>query len=82
MAAGRALGFKRMAGSEIDFKRVMKALLGYSLAESHQHAGSYSAHPVVHNWCAETISCGLNELKMTAVKMVGPAVPDQSEAEY
>ena len=51
-----------MAASEIDFKRVMKALLGYSLVESHQHTDSYSVHPVVHDWCAETIGRGLDKL--------------------
>ena len=71
-----------MAASEIDFKRVMKGLLGYSLVESHQYTDSYSVHPVVHDWCTETISRGLDGLMITAVKMVGAAVPGDSEAEY
>ena len=73
---------QKIAESEIDFKRVMKALLGYSLVESHQYTDSYSVHPVVHDWCAETIGRGLDGLMMTAVKMVGAAVPDHSEAKY
>ena len=73
---------QEMAKSEIDFKRVMKALLGYSLVESRQRTGSYSIHPVVHDWCAETISRGMDGLMMTAVKLVGAAVPDDAEAEY
>ncbi len=73
---------QEMAASEIDFKRVMKALLGYSLVEAHQRTESYSVHPVVHDWCAETISRRLDGLMMTAVKMVGAAVPEHLEAEY
>ena len=57
-----------MAESEIRFKRVMKALLAYSL--------------MVHDWCAETISRGGDELMVAAVKVVGAAVPGHSEAEY
>lgn len=40
---------QELAESEIGFKRVMKALLDYSLIESRQESGSYSMHPVVHN---------------------------------
>jgi len=71
-----------MAESEINFKRVMKALLGYSLVESHQHTDSYSVHPVVYDWCAETIGHRLDGLMMTAVKMVRATVPDHLEAKY
>ena len=73
---------QEMAANEIDFKRVMGALLGYSLVESHQRTDSYSVHPVVHDWCAETISRGLDGLVMTAVKIVATAVADYTEAEY
>ena len=73
---------QEMAESEIDFKRVMKALLGYSLVESRQRTDSYSIHPVVHDWCAETISRGMDGLMMTAVKLVRAAVPNYAEAEY
>ena len=36
----------------------MKKLLAYSLVESHQDTESYSMHPVVHDWCIESISRG------------------------
>ena len=71
------------AGTErIGFKRVMKALLDYSLIESRQHSESYHLHPVVHCWCIETISSGKGDLMTTALLIVGTATPDYSEAEY
>jgi hypothetical protein len=73
---------QELAQSEIGFKRVMKALLDYSLIESRQHSESYSLHPVVHDWCAETISSSEDNLIITALTIIGNAVPDQSEAEY
>ena len=67
---------------EVRFKRVMKGLLTYSLIESHQDTGSYSMHPVVHDWCTESISRGKVDLTRLALMMVGLAVPGQSEPEY
>jgi len=61
---------------------VMKSLLAYSLIESHQHTESYSIHPVVHDWCTETISCGKGDLMVAALIVVSTAAPDHSEAEY
>ena len=71
-----------LVGSEIDFKRIMESLLAYSLIESHQDRESYSIYPVVHDWCAETISSGQGDLKLAALMIVGTAAPDHSEAEY
>jgi len=73
---------QELASSEIHFKRVMKSLLAYSLIESHQHTESYSIHPVVHDWCTETISCGKGDLMVAALIVVSTAAPDHSEAEY
>ena len=73
---------RELTESEIRFKRVMKALLDYSLIESRQHSESYSTHPVVHDWCAETISSSRNDLMIAALTIVGNAVPHHSEAEY
>lgn len=76
-------GHKWLQGkSEIRFKRVMKALLDYSLIESCQDSESYSMHPVVHDWCAETIGDGKDNLVIAALTIVGTAAPDHSEAEY
>ncbi len=72
---------QELAQSEIGFKRVMKALLDYSLIESRQHSESYSMHPVVHDWCAETISSSKDDL-IAALMIVGNAAPDHSEAKY
>ena len=57
-------------------------LLAYSLVESHQGTESYSIHPVVHDWCIESISNGDLKLMMLAPTIVGFAVPSQSEPEY
>ena len=73
---------QELTGSEIGFKRVMKSLLAYSLIESHRDRESYSMHPVVHDWCAETISAGQGDLMLAALTIVGTAAPDHSEAEF
>ena len=67
---------------ELSFKRAMKRLLAYSLVESHQDTGSYSMHPVVHDWCMESISRGKIDLMRLALATVGLAVPEQSEPVY
>ena len=71
-----------MAQRETGFKRVMKALLDYSLIESRQHNESYSLHQLVHDWCAEALSSSKDDMVMTALMIVRFAVPDWSEAEY
>ncbi len=58
-------------------------LLAYSLVESHRDTESYSIHPVVHDWCVESISRGKHYLIMLALTVVGFAVvPESSEPEY
>ena len=73
---------QELAGGEIVFKGTMQSLLAYSLIESQQDRESYSMHPVVHDWCAETVSCGHEDLLLAALIIVGRASPDHSEAEY
>ncbi|KAI4264895.1 MAG: hypothetical protein L6R42_000009 [Xanthoria sp. 1 TBL-2021] len=73
---------QELAGSEIVFKRVMESFLAYSLIESHGDRESYSMHPVVHDWCTETISYGQVDLMLAALRIVGTAAPGYSEAEY
>ena len=68
--------------SEISVNEVMRALLAYSLIESHERIESYSIHPVVHDWCTESISRGQVDNILLAVTIVGSAVPSQSEPEY
>ena len=74
--------FRDLVRSEISFNRVIKILLAYSLVESHQGTESYSIHPVVHDWCMESISNNDLELMMLAPTIVGLAAPSQSEPEY
>ena len=64
---------------ELRFKGVMKRLLAYSLVESHQDIESYSMHPVVHDWCIESISCGKLDLMRLALIIVGAAAPKPLE---
>lgn len=71
-----------LAGSEIDFKRIMKNLLANSLIESYRDRESYSMHPVVHDWCVETISRGQHDLMVATLMIVGAAAPGDLEAEY
>ncbi|KAL8942220.1 MAG: hypothetical protein Q9211_001487, partial [Gyalolechia sp. 1 TL-2023] len=80
---------QELAQSEIGFKGVIRSLLAYSLIESHQHTESYSIHPVVHDWCTETISedktisDGNGNLITIALTIIGTAAPsDHSESEY
>lgn len=73
---------QELAGSEIVFKRVIESLLDYSLIESHGDRESCSMHPVVHDWCAETISRGQHDLMAAALTIVGTTAPDHAEAEY
>ena len=67
--------------SEIGFGRIMKKLLAYSLVESHQDTESYFIHPVVHDWCLESISRDKLELMILATTTVGFAAPGQTERE-
>ena len=74
--------FQDIVQSEISFKRVVKMLLAYSLVEPHLNTESYSIHPVVQDWCVESISRGKHDLMMLALTIVGHAVPKPSEPEY
>ncbi|KAL9633793.1 MAG: hypothetical protein Q9164_004485 [Protoblastenia rupestris] len=67
---------------ELRFKRVMKKLLAYSLIESYRDRESYSVHPVVHDWCIESISRGRLDLMTLALMIVGFATLTQSEPAY
>ena len=60
----------------------MRALLAYSLIESHERTESYSIHPMVHDWCTESISRGQVDSISLAFIIVGSAVSSQSEPEY
>ena len=74
--------FQDLAQDEISFKKIIKTLLAYSLVESRRDSESYSIHPVVHDWCTETISYGKADLVILACAVIGFAVPDHTEPEY
>ena len=74
--------FQDLAQDEISFKEIIKTLLAYSLVESHRDIESYSIHPVVHDWCSETISYSDAGLVVLACTVIGFAVPDRTEPEY
>ncbi len=74
--------FQDLVWSEIGFKNEIKKLLAYSLIESRQDIESYSIHPVVHDWCIESISKGKLNLLLLASTIVGLAAPEDSEPEY
>ncbi|MCJ1424696.1 hypothetical protein MMC29_002584, partial [Sticta canariensis] len=73
---------KGLTRSEISFKSTMKTLLAYSLVESSRNGESYSIHPVVHDWCRESIGQDQTDLILLALIIVGNAVPDHSEKAY
>ncbi len=73
--------FQDIVRSEIAFNRVMKTLIKYSLVESHQGNESYSIHPVVHDWCLESMSKGNAHLIALALTIVGFAARFTLEAE-
>ena len=73
---------QKLAQSEIDFKRIIKTLLNYSLIESRQHSESYFMHSVVHDWCAEMISFNKYDLMIATLIIVDNAASDWSEAKY
>ena len=60
----------------------MRALLAYSMIESHERIESYSIHPEVHDWCTESISHGQVDNIILASTIVGSVLPSQSEPEY
>ncbi len=73
---------KDLVQDEVSFQRGMRALLAYSLIESHERIESYSIHPVVHDWCTESISRDQVDIIILASTIVGSAVPSQFEPEY
>ena len=74
--------FQAITQSKLTFVQKTKHLLSYSLIEGTQ-GGSYTVHPVVHEWAwqmqdpsAQGQNCWL------AAVVVGSAVPEKTEKEY
>ena len=70
--------FQDVVKNETSFKSIIKMLLNYSLIDVLENTESYSMHPVVHDWCKESISKHNDELVVLAVIVVGRAAPRQS----
>ena len=68
--------------SEISFKEIMRALLAYSLIESHERIESYSIHSVIYDWCTKSISRDQVNFIILASIIVSSAMPNQSEPKY
>jgi len=73
--------FQDIVRSETAFNRVMKTLIKYSLVESHQDTESYSIHPVVHDWCLESMCKGNVHLITLALTIIGFAARFTLKAE-
>ncbi|KAL3439993.1 hypothetical protein BJX65DRAFT_49951 [Aspergillus insuetus] len=76
--------FQKAVSSNLAFKATIKILIGFSLVETKQQEGSYTIHPVVHDWCShiaalENHTAQLYELALISV---GYMVPTNSDRDY
>ncbi|KAH3913970.1 hypothetical protein HBH56_096710 [Parastagonospora nodorum] len=72
-----------ISSSEITFSRAMQLLRNYSLVEEVAETGSYTTHPVVHQWAYHSQGrCFATELSRLAVVAIGWAVPKSSTRDY
>ena len=68
--------FRRVVRDKLSFKGVAATLLAYSLIEARQDSESYGVHPVVHEWCRNTIVTSIKlELAFLAVTSVAFGAP-------
>ncbi len=75
--------FQRVMGNDVDFRRAVRILLAYSLIEAKEDSDAFAMHPVVHDWCRETLdACRRHELMWLAITVVGFAVPHTTERSY
>ena len=75
--------FERVMGNEVDFRRAVRILLAYSLIEAKEDSDAFAMHPVVHDWCRETLDAGRrHEFMWLAITVVGFAGPDDTERSY
>ena len=69
--------FRRVFRDKLSFKGVAATLLAYSLIEARQDSESYGVHPVVHEWCRNTMTTNRKpELAFLAITSVAFGVPD------
>ncbi len=68
--------FRRIFRDKLNFKGVAATLLAYSLIEARQDSESYGVHPVVHEWCRNTIITERKpELAFLAITSVAFGMP-------
>ena len=68
--------FCRVIRDKLSFKGVAATLLAYSLIEARQDSESYGVHPVVHEWCKQTVTSDRQpELAFLAITSVAFGVP-------
>jgi hypothetical protein len=78
---------ERSISSGISFRTAIKNLIGFSLLETTEQGGSYTIHPVVHDWCIHLSSTDKNVLDSTqlnalALICVGYTVLTSSDRNY
>ena len=72
--------FARVMGNDIDFREAVRILLAYSLIEGKENSDAFVMHPVVHDWCRETLEDGSrHEFMQLAITVIGYAVPRKEE---
>ena len=75
--------FERVMGKDVDFRKAVRILLAYSLIEAKEDSDAFAMHPVVHDWCRETLDASsCHEFVSLAITIIGYAVPNRSERNY
>jgi tetratricopeptide (TPR) repeat protein len=72
--------FKRVVGGKTGFRKAVRVLLAYSLVEAKEDFDAFAMHPVVHEWCRNTMDADQRqEMAFLAITTVGFAVPSQMD---
>ena len=75
--------FERVMGKDVDFREAVRILLAYSLIEAKEDSDAFAMHPVVHDWCRETLDANSrHDFMRLAITVVGYAVPNRRERNY
>lgn len=75
--------FQEIASHKLKFKKTIKFLLDYSMADSTLESSSYATHPVVHVWALQTQNEEVKKvLGWLAFVVVGLAVPHTTQKDY
>ena len=75
--------FERVMGKDVDFREAVRILLAYSLIEAKEDSDAFAMHPVVHDWCGETLDANSrHDFMRLAITVVGYAVPGTRERNY